>query len=125
MGRSVFIMSEYKRKSRMPTATVSKSTVAKPARKTRTRKAPAKKAVVSKVTVTTFKGGKAVAKVTTLKRPSTRNLISGDRYLKDFQTRWAIHSFEIQELVKDFRKGFNFVTPYHAEAVKAVKQWTV
>ena len=125
MGRSVFIMDEYKRKSRMPTATVSKSTVAKPARKTRTRKAPAKKAVVSKVTVTTFKGGKAVAKVTTLKRPSTRNLISGDRYLKDFQTRWAIHSFEIQELVKDFRKGFDFVTPYHAQLVNQVKQWTV
>ena len=125
MGRSVFIMSEYKRKSRMPTATVSKSTVAKPARKTRTRKAPAKTAAVRKVTVTTFKGGKAVAKVTTLKRPSTRNLISGDRYLKDFQTRWAIHSFEIQELVKDFRKGFDFVTPYHAQLVNQVKQWTV
>ena len=125
MGRSVFIMDEYKRKSRMPTATVSKSTVAKPARKTRTRKAPAKKAAVRKVTVTTFKGGKAVAKVTTLKRPSTRNLISGDRYLKDFQTRWAIHSFEIQELVKDFRKGFDFVTPYHAQLVNQVKQWTV
>ena len=123
MGLSVFIMGEYKRKSRMPTATVSKSTAAKPARKTRTRKAPAKKPAVSKVTVTTFKGGKAVAKITTLKRPSTRNLISGDRYLKDIQTRWAIHQFEIQELIKDVRKGFDFVTPYHAEVVKTVKSW--
>ena len=107
----------------MPVATVSKSTAAKPARKTRTRKAPAKKPAVSKVTVTTFKGGKAVAKVTTLKRPSTRNLISGDRYLKDIQTRWAIHQFEIQELIKDVQKGLDFVTPYHAELVKTVKSW--
>ena len=90
--------------------------------------APKPKAVkkpVSKVTVTTFKGGKPVAKVTTLKRPSTRNLISGDRYLKDFQTRWAIHNYEIQELGRDLRKGFEFVKPYHAQAVKTVKAWTV
>ena len=108
----------------MPTATA--STVKKSAtRKPRTRKAAAKKPQVSKVTVTTFKGGKAVAKVTTLKRPSTRNLISVDRYLKDVQTRWAIHQFEIQELGKDLRKGFDLVTPYHAELVKTVKAWTV
>ena len=116
----------------MPTAsTVSKSTVAKPARKTRTRKAkPAAKQTqksvpVAKVTVTTFKSGKAVKKVTTLKRPSTARLISWDRYLKDFQTRWAIHNFEIQELLRDFSKGVSFVTPYHAQLVKQVKAWTV
>ena len=116
----------------MPTAsTVSKSTAAKPARKTRTRKAkPAAKQTqksvpVAKVTVTTFKSGKAVKKVTTLKRPSTARLISGDRYLKDFQTRWAIHNFEIQELLRDFSKGVSFVTPYHAQLVKQVKAWTV
>ena len=116
----------------MPTAsTVSKSTAAKPARKTRTRKAkPAAKQTqksvpVAKVTVTTFKSGKAVKKVTTLKRPSTARLISWDRYLKDFQTRWAIHNFEIQELLRDFSKGVSFVTPYHAQLVKQVKAWTV
>ena len=115
----------------MPTAsTVSKSTVAKPARKTRTRKAkPAAKqtkpVTVAKVTTTTFKGGKVVSKVTTLKRPSTARLISADRYLKDIQTRWAIHQYEIQELGRDLRKGFEFVKPYHAQAVKTVKAWTV
>ena len=120
------IMDEYTRFSRMPTAsTVSKSTAAKPARKTRTRRATPKKPQVSKVTVTTFKGGKPVAKVTTLKRPSTRNLISVDRYVKDIQTRWAIHQYEIQELGKDLRKGFDLVTPYHAQLVKQVKAWTV
>ena len=120
------IMDEYTRFSRMPTASiVSKSTAAKPARKTRTRRATPKKPQVSKVTVTTFKGGKPVAKVTTLKRPSTAKLISADRYLKDIQTRWAIHQYEIQELVKDVRKGFDLVTPYHAQLVKQVKAWTV
>ena len=115
----------------MPTASsVSKSTVAKPARKTRTRKAkPAAKqtkpVTVAKVTTTTFKGGKVVSKVTTLKRPSTARLISVDRYLKDISTRWAIHQFEIQELIKDVSKGVSFVTPYHAQLVKQVKAWTV
>ena len=107
----------------MPTTATAPTAKKVSTRKPRARKAAAKKPQVSKVTVTSFKGGKAVAKVTTLKRPSTRNLISGDRYLKDIQTRWAIHQFEIQELIKDVRKGFDFVTPYHAEVVKTVKSW--
>ena len=124
MGRCVCIMDESTRFSRMPTATA--STVRKTAtRKPRTRKAAAKKPQVSKVTVTSFKGGKAVAKVTTLKRPSTARLITPQRYVQDIQTRWAIHSFEIQELVRDLRKGFDLVTPYHAQLVKQVKAWTV
>ena len=76
---------------------------------------------VAKVTVTTFKGGKVVAKKTTLKRPSTARLISTDRYLKDIATRWQIHNYEIQELISDFMKGFEAVKPYHAELVKLVK----
>ena len=103
------------------TATVSKSTAAKPARKTRARKAAPKKPQVSKVTVTTFKGGKAVAKVTTLKRPSSARLISPSRYVQDIQTRWQIHQYEIQELGRDLRKGFEFVKPYHAKLVELVK----
>ena len=103
------------------TATVSKSTTAKPARKTRARKAAPKKPQVSKVTVTTFKGGKAVAKVTTLKRPSSARLISPSRYVQDIQTRWQIHQYEIQELGRYLRKGFEFVKPYHAKLVELVK----
>ena len=106
------------------TATAPKSTAPK-ARKPRARKATAKKPQVSKVTVTSYQGGKVVAKVTTHNRPSSASLISGDRYLKDFQTRWAIHNYEIQELGRDLRKGFEFVKPYHAQAVKTVKAWTV
>ncbi len=80
-----------------------------------------KKTPVAKVTVTTFKGGKAVAKKTTLKRPSTARLITPQRYIADIQTRWAIHNYEIQELISDFVKGFELVKPYHAELVKLVK----
>ena len=98
-------------------------------RKRRTRKTSqtamstkaVKKTPVSKVTVTTFKGGKAVAKKTTLKRPSTARLITPQRYVADIQTRWAIHNYEIQELISDFVKGFELVKPYHAELVKLVK----
>ena len=109
----------------MPSTATANSAPKKATRKPRVRKAAAKKPQVSKVTVTSFKSGKVVEKVTTLKRPSTARLISGDRYLKDFQTRWAIHNYEIQELVRDLRKGFDLVTPYHAQLVKQVKAWTV
>ena len=102
-------------------------------RKTRTRKTSppatrkvatptAKKPAVKKVTVTSFKGGKVVSKVTTLKRPSTARLISPEKYLKDISTRWSIHNYEIQELLKDFTKGFEAVKPYHAQVVKFVNK---
>ena len=100
-------------------------------RKTRTRKTSptatrkvatptAKKPAVKKVTVTSFKSGKVVSKVTTLKRPSTARLISPEKYLKDISTRWAIHNYEIQELLKDFTKGFEAVKPYHTQLVELV-----
>ena len=82
--------------------------------------AKAKKSVSPRVTVTTFKGGKVVAKQITLKRPSTARLITPQKYLKDIQTRWAIHNYEIQELIKDFTKGFEAVKPYHAQLVELV-----
>ena len=81
-----------------------------------------KKTPVAKVTVTTFKGGKVVAKKTTLKRPSTARLITPQKYLKDIETRWAIHNYEIQELISDFVKGFEAVKPYHTQLVKLVSK---
>ena len=104
------------------TATAS---VKKAPAKRRTRKATPKKPQVSKVTVTTYKGGKVTQKKTEFTRPSTARLITWERYQKDFQTRWQIHQYEIQELGKDIRKGFDFVSPYHAQLVKQVKAWTV
>lgn len=115
-------------------STVSKSTATAPKapRKTRTRKtatvktvtspavkpAPVVKPVAKKVIVTTFQGGKVIAKKTTLKRPGTSKLITPQRYMADIATRWAIHNYEIQELLKDFSKGFEIVKPYHAQVVK-------
>ena len=105
------------------TATAS---VKKAPAKRRTRKATApKKPQVSKVTVTTYKGGKVTQKKTEFTRPSTARLITWERYQKDFQTRWQIHQYEIQELGKDIRKGFDFVSPHHAQVVIQVKAWTV
>ena len=131
---------------RKSTASKSTATASKAPRKTRTRKtstvvptvkskAVNKEAIeecikapirtlkpVKKVTVTTFKGGKVVAKKTTLKRPSTARLISPQKYLKDIQTRWAIHNYEIQELLKDFTKGFEAVKPHYTQLVKLVSK---
>ena len=131
---------------RKSTASKSTATAPKAPRKTRTRKtstvvptvkskAVTKKAIeecikapirtlkpVKKVTVTTFKAGKVVSKKTTLKRPSSARLITPQRYWQDIQTRWAIHNFEIQELLKDFSKGLEAVKPYHAQLVKSLNK---
>ena len=76
---------------------------------TATVKTATKKTPVRRKRATATKSRKAVVKVATVKRPSSARLISGDRYLKDIQTRWQIHQFEINELVKDFSKGFTYV----------------
>ena len=111
-----------------PVSTPAKATTP---RKRRTRKTSqtatkatkaVKKTPVAKVTVTSFKGGKVVSKKTTLKRPSTARLITPQRYIADIQTRWAIHNYEIQELISDFVKGFEAVKPYHAQLVKLVSK---
>ena len=131
---------------RKSTASKSTATAPKAPRKTRTRKtstalptvkskAVTKKAIdecikapirtlkpVKKVTVTTFKAGKVVSKKTTLKRPSSARLITPQRYWQDIQTRWAIHNFEIQELLNDFSKGLEAVKPYHAQLVKSLNK---
>ena len=87
--------------------------------------APVAKPVAKKVIVTTFQGGKVIAKKTTLKRPGTSKLITPQRYMADIATRWAIHNYEIQELLKDFSKGFEIVRPYHAQVVKMLNNWAL
>ena len=105
----------------MPTATAPKSTTAPKARKTRTRKATTKATPVAKVTTTTFVGGKVVSKKSEFTRPSTARLITWERYQKDIQTRWQIHQYEVQELIRDFSKAVDFVKPYHAQLVTRIK----
>ena len=99
----------------MPTATTSTPTVKATAPKKRVRKAAAPKAKKSVAKITKVKS-------TEIKRPSTSRLITFERYSKDIQTRWQIHQFEIQELIKDFTKAFNFVKPYHTELVKMIQK---
>ena len=105
----------------MPTAKAPATPKTTTPKKRRTRKATTKATPVAKVTVTTFQGGKAVKKKTEFTRPSTARLITWERYQKDIQTRWQIHRYEIQELVKDLNKAIDFVSPYHAEMVKRLK----
>ena len=102
----------------MPTATASVKTASA---KRRTRKATTKATPVAKVTTTTFIGGKVVSKKSEFTRPSTARLITWERYQKDIQTRWQIHQYEVQELIRDFSKAVDFVKPYHTQLVTRIK----
>ena len=101
-------------------ATASKSIAAKPVRKTRTRKATPKATPVAKVTTTKIIANEVVEKKSEFTIPDV-DLISWQAYRRDILNRWAIHQYEVQELIKDFQKGLDFVTPYHTELVKRVK----
>ena len=92
-------------------------------RKRRTRKTSTKPVV--KVTKVKPVQNSKIRTLKSVKRPSTARLISPQKYLKDIQTRWAIHNYEITMLISDLTKGFKAVQPYHAQAVKTVKAWTV
>ena len=111
-----------------------KSTAATPTktRKTRTRKTsptatrkvatPAKATPKVKVTKVKPVQNSKIRSLKTVKRPSTARLSSPQKYLKDISTRGAIHNFEIQELLKDFTKGFEAVKPYQAQLVKLINR---
>ena len=102
----------------MPTATASVKTASA---KRRTRKATTKATPVAKVTTTKFVSGKVVEKKSEFTRPSTARLITWERYQKDIQTRWQIHQYEVQELIRDFSKAVDFVKPYHTQLVTRIK----
>ena len=126
----------------MPTTATKSTTATKPARKTRTRRTTAKKTPVAKAvkfstekpkpvekvekvklpTSTTYKSGKVVSK--TIIKPSAE-ILPLSVYRQDIANRWNVHHYEMQELVKDIRKGLDLVSPYHAQMVKTVKAWTV
>jgi len=89
-------------------------------RKTRTRKTSTKP--VAKVTKVKPVQNSKIRSLKTVKRPSTARLISPQKYLKDIQTRWEIHNYEITMLISDLTKGFNAVKPYHAQLVKLVSK---
>ena len=111
-----------------------KSTAATPTktRKTRTRKTsptatrkvatPAKATPKVKVTKVKPVQNSKIRSLKTVKRPSTARLISPQKYLKDIQTRWEIHNYEITMLISDLTKGFNAVKPHYTQLVKLVSK---
>ena len=99
------------------TATAS---VKKAPAKRRTRKATPKATPVAKVTTTKIISNEVVEKKSEFVKPDV-TLITPAQYKQDILNRWAIHQYEVQELIKDFQKALDFVTPYHTELVKRVK----
>ena len=108
------IMYEATRFERMPTANASKSTAAPKARKTRTRKAPAKKVTPVAIKAT------PVQQVSQPVKPSAQIIPLG-AYQTDWTNRWNIHHYEMEMLVKDVRQLVEVVTPYYQTMLKQVK----
>ena len=92
----------------MPTATTASKTAT---RKTRARKAPAKK-----VTPVAFKATPVQQAV----KPDAQIIPLG-AYQADWTNRWNIHHYEMEMLVKDLRQLVEVVTPYYQTALKQVK----
>ena len=111
-----------KRRTRKTTTTAAKSVA-----KVTTKKAtPSPKVTTTpkieqkKVTVTTFQSGKVVNKSTELVKPNAP-LIQMRDYQRDISTRWKIHHYEMQELVKDIRGFVNSILPYYRQLVKSLQ----
>jgi len=101
-----------------------------PATKTRTCKSIASKTKLQSKVIPT----KTVAKYTELiednsmteettpakVRPSKPNLTYVD-YVEDFKVRMQIHNFEVDELVKDLKSGYQFAKPIFIKTVDYLK----
>ena len=102
-----------------------------PATKTRTRKSIASKPKLQSKVIPT----KTVAKYTELiednsmteettpakVRPSKTNLTYVD-YIEDFKIRMQIHNFEVDELVKDLKSGYQSAKPVFNNIVDYLKE---
>jgi len=102
-----------------------------PATKTRTRKSIASKPKLQSKVIPT----KTVAKYTELiednsmteettpakVRPSKTNLTYVD-YIEDFKVRMQIHNFEVDELVKDLKSGYQSAKPIFNNIVDYLKE---
>ena len=111
-------------KSPAATPTKTRKTRTRKTSPTATRKVATPAKVASKVKVTKVKPVQysKIRSLITVKRPSTARLISPQKYLKDIQTRWAIHNYEITMLISDLTKGFNAVKPHYTQLVKLVSK---
>ena len=104
-------MKESTRFSRMPTATTASKTAT---RKTRARKAPAKKVTPVAIKAT------PVQQVSQPVKPDAQIIPLG-AYQADWNNRWNIHHYEMEMLVKDVRQLVEVVTPYYQTMLKQVK----
>ena len=43
--------------------------------------------------------------------------ISWTEYQSDFKVRWEIHSYEVDELIADVKKGYAIASPYVKQAI--------
>ena len=107
----VVIMNESTRFKRMPTAATASKTAT---RKTRARKAPAKKVTPVAIKAT------PVQQVSQSVKPDAQIIPLG-AYQTDWTNRWNIHHYEMEMLVKDVRQLVEVVTPYYQTMLKQVK----
>ena len=103
----------------MPTASTAKKTTTP--RKRRTRKVST--TAVKSATLNTPVVKKTVTKVEPVKsnRPAQPNLTWKD-YRADAIVRWNIHSYEVNELGKDFGKGYELVKQHLAQVVTYTRE---
>ena len=78
----------------------------------RTRKSPKTVSAPSKEIVTKSEIAKP-----------TEDLLPFSVYRTDWTNRWNVHHYEMQELVRDLKKGVDFLTPYYNEMLKRVKEF--
>ena len=81
-------------------------------------------AVKTSTPKTTRRRRSAKAKVTTktmIEKPNVE-LISLKQYREDVNKRWQIHLYEIQELNKDLKKGYDLVVKHGTQFVNYAKE---
>ena len=92
-------------------------TAPKPARRARKRKpAPASTpvlALASAPTRTPVSAPVATQGRTRLSKP-TAEIIPFNSYIKDASNRWDVHSYEIQELIKDVGNTYTYIKEVYA-----------
>ena len=124
----LYLKSQHIRLTLMPTKsqtkvtqTAVKTTSPKTTRRRRSAKAKVTttpKTVVAKVTQT------VTPKVTTktmIEKPNVE-LITLKMYREDVNKRWQIHLYEIQELNKDLKKGYDLVVKHGSQLVNYARE---
>ena len=54
------------------------------------------------------------------KDDSLQVLITKDQYIEDIKRRWKIHTYEVNELGKDLKQSYEFLSPLVERSIKFV-----